>query len=286
LITGETGSGKEYFAKALHAASERRARPFIAVNCAAIPEGLIESELFGHLPGSFTGAGNRGKRGLIQAADGGTLFLDEIGDMALGLQARLLRVLAEREVLPIGAARPVPVNIRVIAATHAPLEQRVREGRFRDDLYYRLNGAHFALPPLRERSDLGAMLDRMLAAVDNQPAVRLAPAARALLLAHRWPGNLRELRNALDYARSVCSGGLIEPHDLPDALHAAPLAADGRSLPPAAAQLLQQLRGAHWNVAALARQLGCARMTLYRRMARWGIRSPNAVDAEPTPNTH
>jgi len=286
LITGETGSGKEYFAKALHAASERRARPFIAVNCAAIPEGLIESELFGHLPGSFTGAGNRGKRGLIQAADGGTLFLDEIGDMALGLQARLLRVLAEREVLPIGAARPVPVNIRVIAATHAPLEQRVREGRFRDDLYYRLNGAHFALPPLRERSDLGAMLDRMLAAVDNQPAVRLAPAARALLLAHRWPGNLRELRNALDYARSVCSGGLIEPHDLPDALHAAPLAADGRSLPPTAAQLLQQLRGAHWNVAALARQLGCARMTLYRRMARWGIRSPNAVDAEPTPNTH
>ncbi len=285
LITGETGSGKEYFAKALHAASERRASPFVAVNCAAIPEGLIESELFGHLPGSFTGAGPRAKRGLIQSADGGTLFLDEVGDMPLGLQARLLRVLAEREVTPIGAARPVPVNIRVIAATHAPLEQRVREGRFRDDLYYRLNGAHFVLPPLRERSDLGTMIDRLLAAGDHlQPPVRLAPEALALLLAHRWPGNLRELRNALDYARSVCSHGLVEPADLPDAVQAT---AGPAAPPPAAAQaeaLLQLLRDAHWNVAAVARQLGCARMTLYRRIARWGIRSPNARDAEPPPH--
>jgi len=291
LITGETGSGKEFFAKAVHAASERRARPFVAVNCAAIPEGLIESELFGHLAGSFTGAGARAKRGLIQEADGGTLFLDEIGDMALGLQARLLRVLAEREVLPIGATRPVPVNIRVIAATHAPLEALVRAGRFRDDLYYRLNGAHLVLPPLRERADLGVMIDRLLAPRDGDEAgdaVALGHEARRLLLAHAWPGNLRELRNALDYARSVCSHGLIQPGDLPDGLLAAATAPPGPGeRPPAAdrtqpgddaATLLAALRSGHWNVSAVARGLGCSRMTLYRRMARWGIRSPNAQD--------
>ena len=175
LVTGETGSGKEYFAKALHAASARHARPFVAVNCAAIPEGLIESELFGHLPGAFTGAGPRAKLGLIQAAHGGTLFLDEIGDMPRSLQARLLRVLAEREVLPVGASQPVAVDIRVIAATHCPLETLVREGRFRDDLYYRLNGAHFQLPPLRERSDLDVVIDRLL------DGMALDAQARALL---------------------------------------------------------------------------------------------------------
>jgi transcriptional regulator of acetoin/glycerol metabolism len=306
LITGQTGSGKEYFAKALHAASERRARPFIAVNCAAIPEGLIESELFGHLPGSFTGAGPRAKRGLIQEADGGTLFLDEIGDLALGLQARLLRVLAEREVLPIGASRPVPVNIRVIAATHCPLEALVRQRRFRDDLYYRLNGAHFTLPPLRERQDLGVMIDRLLAPMPPARGmaapspVGLSAAARTLLLAHDWPGNLRELRNALDFARGVCSGGLIAPADLPDSVLEGPSGGwpavaehDGpRGAQPGprfaercaehfaddAATLQAALRAAQWNVSAVARQLGCSRMTLYRRMARWGIRSPNQQD--------
>ncbi len=308
LLTGETGSGKEFFAKALHAASQRRGRPFVAVNCAAIPEGLIESELFGHLPGSFTGAGPRAKRGLIQGADGGTLFLDEIGDMPKALQARLLRVLAEREVLPVGASRPVPVDIRVIAATHCALETLVREGRFRDDLYYRLNGAHFQLPPLRERADLGVMIDRLLAAprgAGQRPADAaerpplLSPEARALLLAHRWPGNLRELANALAYARSVCSDGVIQPADLPDALLAhlqAPPAAPalparagadaddtGASLAGAAGEgeaLRQALRAAHWNVSALARQWGCSRMTLYRRMARWGVKSPNARDGD------
>ena len=294
LVTGETGSGKEYFAKAVHAASERRGRPFVAVNCAAIPEALIESELFGHLAGSFTGARPRSKKGLIQEADGGTLFLDEIGDMALPLQARLLRVLAEREVLPIGAIRPQAVNIRVIAATHAPLERRVCEGRFRDDLYYRLNGAHFVLPPLRERSDRGWVIERWLNP-PGQPPLALSPEARALLLAHRWPGNLRELRNAMDYARGVCTGGIVRVSDLPEALlapaaseaHDVASAGAGATAParrdaadPAgdAAQLLQQLRAAHWNVSAVARALGCSRMTLYRRMARWGIRSPNVLD--------
>ncbi len=165
LLAGETGSGKKHFAKALYQASERRAGPFVAVNCAAIPETLIESELFGHLPGSFSGAGPRPKRGLIQEADGGTLFLDEIGDMPRDLQARLLRVLAEREVLPIGATKPTPVNIRVIAGTHCDLEALVRERRFRDDLNYRLNGAHIVLPPLRERRDLAWLIQRMRASV-------------------------------------------------------------------------------------------------------------------------
>ena len=296
LLTGETGSGKEFMAKALHESSGRRGRPFVAVNCAAIPETLIESELFGHLPGSFSGATSKGKRGLIQEADGGTLFLDEIGDMPRDMQSRLLRVLAEREVLPIGATRPLPVNLRVIAATHCDLQALVRQGLFRDDLYYRLNGAQIALPPLRERSDLDWVIQRLLEAgarADGQGAApQVAPAARALLHAHRWPGNLRELRNALDYARAVCSGACITPEDLPDGLAAAaagvlptPASEPARPAPsawqsagehpPEAVLLLQYLRAAQWNVSAVARQLGLSRMTLYRRMHRWGIVSPN-----------
>jgi sigma-54 dependent transcriptional regulator, acetoin dehydrogenase operon transcriptional activator AcoR len=275
LITGETGSGKEYFAKAVHTASERRSRPFVAVNCAAIPEHLIESELFGHLPGSFSGASPKGKRGLIAEADGGTLFLDEIGDMPLALQARLLRVLSEREVLPVGATRPVPVNIRVIAATHAPLEQLVLAGRFRDDLYYRLKGAHIELPPLRERSDLGAMITRLLG------GRAITPAALQRLLTHRWPGNLRELRNVLDYAGSLCADGAIDLDDLPE-LQVARLpmrAQTGEGVHDDGPEaLLDALRAAQWNVSAVARTLGLSRMTLYRRMKRAGIVPPNRMN--------
>jgi transcriptional regulator of acetoin/glycerol metabolism len=279
LITGETGTGKEYFAKALHASSERRGKPFVAVNCAAIPETLIESELFGHLPGSFTGSSARGKRGLIAEADGGTLFLDEIGDMPLTLQPRLLRVLAERELAPVGATRPVKVDIRVIAATHVDLETRVREGRFRDDLYYRLNGAHVALPPLRARSDLGWLIRKMLresVAQNDGDAPQLSPQVAQWLGAYPWPGNLRELHNALAYASAVCSDGVIELVDLPDLLHGGHRHEESHAALPAEAQLLMQyLRAAQWNVSAVARQLGVARMTLYRRMKRWHIASPN-----------
>ncbi len=298
LLTGETGSGKEHFAKALHQASERRARPFVAVNCAAIPEALIESELFGHLPGSFSGAGPRPKRGLIQEADGGTLFLDEIGDMPRDLQARLLRVLAEREVLPIGATKPTPVNIRVIAATHCDLEALVRERRFRDDLYYRLNGAHIVLPPLRERRDLAWLIQRMLASVTptgHEPP-RLSSEVSERLHAHAWPGNLRELRNVIEFACAVCSDGLIVLGDLPDGFQSRPArpslpqdsvdaaAVASHTLPPAqpvepAATvagdqriwLLEELRAVHGNVSAAARRLGISRMTMYRRMKRAGI---------------
>ena len=267
LVTGETGSGKEYFAKAMHASGERRRRPFIAVNCAAIPDTLIESELFGHLPGSFSGASPKGKRGLILEADGGTLFLDEIGDMPFALQARLLRVLSEREVHPVGAARPVPVNVRVIAATHAPLEALVRAGRFRDDLYYRLNGAQIRLPPLRERADLAEMIRRLLGGRE------ITQAALQRLVAWCWPGNLRELRNSLDYAASMADGAAIDVADLP-------LLADGRALARTDpgecgdVALRELLRAHRWNVSAVARQLGVARMTIYRRMKRAGIVAP------------
>jgi len=272
LLTGETGSGKEFFAKALHEASQRRGKPFVAVNCAAIPESLIESELFGHLPGSFSGAAPKGKRGLIAEADGGTLFLDEIGDMPLALQARLLRVLAERELLPVGATRPVPVDIRVIAATHADLEALVRAGRFRDDLFYRLAGAHLRLPPLRERRDLPWLVQRQLR--DGVPVVQLSADADARLRAWHWPGNLRELRNVIEFARALCRGGVIEVDDLPDHLLAAAPDAAPSALPAEAQLLLQYLRAARWNVSAVAHQTGRSRMTIYRRMKRWGIEPP------------
>jgi transcriptional regulator of acetoin/glycerol metabolism len=275
LVTGETGTGKEVFAKALHEAGQRRGKPFVAVNCAAIPETLIESELFGHLAGSFSGANAKGKRGLIAEAHGGTLFLDEIGDMPLALQARLLRVLAEREVLPVGATRAVPVDVRVIAATHADLTARVREGRFRDDLYYRLAGALIVLPPLRERRDLGWLVQRLLAERPQPPA--LAPEAEEWLRAHRWPGNVRELRNVVEYAAAMCRDGVITAADLPDTLLGG--APRGPGLPAEAQLLLQYLRAARWNVSAVAHQMGVSRMTLYRRMKRWAIEAPNRRDA-------
>lgn len=195
-------------------------------------------------------------------------------------QARLLRVLAEREVLPVGASRPVPVDLRVLSATHRDLEALVRAGGFRDDLYYRLNGAHVALPPLRERSDFAWLVQRMLD--DGAGAApTLAPETLEWLHAWRWPGNLRELHNVLAYARAVCEGGYIQLADLPDGLLDAARAAAGEhadqlaALPADAQLLMQYLRAARWNVSAVARQLGVARMTLYRRMKRWGIEAPN-----------
>lgn len=269
-------------------AGTRRDGPFIAVNCAAIPETLIESELFGHLPNSFSGAGSKPKRGLIQEADRGTLFLDEIGDMPRELQSRLLRVLAEGEVLPIGASRPVPVDVRVISATHQPLEQLIATGRFREDLYYRLNGARFMLPPLRERTDFDWLLHKLLAVPAGEPAFTIADEARERLRSYRWPGNLRELRNALEYARAVCRDRHIEADDLPEGIGAAvaatleahpAVAPEPHALPPEGRVLVQHLRASGWNLSAVARGLGISRMTLYRRMARYGIQSPNRWDS-------
>jgi len=195
LITGETGTGKELVAQALHGASPRRAAPFIAVNCGAIAESLLESELFGYTEGAFTGSRRGGRVGLIEAANGGTLFLDEIGEMPLPLQTRLLRVLEEREVLRVGSTRPTPVDVRVIAATHVQLDQLAADGRFRRDLYYRLNVLRLALAPLREHADDIPLLLMNFLRAAGAGSMTLDGPAQALLLRHSWPGNVRELRN-------------------------------------------------------------------------------------------
>ncbi|PPC82484.1 MAG: sigma-54-dependent Fis family transcriptional regulator, partial [Methylotenera sp.] len=196
LIQGETGVGKELFARAIHEASAQHKGPWVAVNCAALPEGLIEAELFGYEEGAFTGARRKGSPGKIEQANGGTLFLDEIGDMPLSLQARLLRVLQERTVTPLGSTKTIPVNFSLISATNLKLKEKVESGEFRSDLYYRLNGLSVALPPLRERSDLQALIDVILN-IEQAGSVEITPEVRAIFQAHSWPGNIRQLHNVL-----------------------------------------------------------------------------------------
>ena len=268
LVQGETGAGKEYLARALHACSGRSGA-FIAINCAAIPEALLESELFGYLPGTWTGGASKGREGLIAAAHEGTLFLDEIGDMPLALQAKLLRVLSESEITPLGARTPQAVSVRFISASHRPLAELVRSGSFREDLLYRLNAAELHLPALRQRSDLQTIADRMLATLGSH--LHLGDAARAVLAAHGWPGNLRELHNALRYAAALCGqdgNGTIEPDHLPDALHSAPpdLPLASPTSEPAAQALEQLLAQCQGNVSEAARQLGVSRSTIHRRI--------------------
>ncbi|KMO32587.1 hypothetical protein VQ03_26155, partial [Methylobacterium tarhaniae] len=221
-----------------------------------------------------TGAAARGKTGLVQQADGGTLFLDEIGDMPLAAQTRLLRVLAEREVTALGATMPQAVDIRVIAATHRDLAALVREGRFRDDLLYRLAGARFVLPPLRERADLPALIERLLAGRPGSP--RLTREAAAALARHTWPGNVRELVGALDYACALAEGPEIGVSDLPPTVPAGRREAAPPAAPPVGDDPLEAaLRRRAWNVSAVARDLGLDRSTVHRRMRRLGLVSPN-----------
>jgi two-component system, NtrC family, response regulator GlrR len=199
LITGESGTGKELLARAIHNASPRRAKPFVAINCSAMAENLLESELFGHMKGSFTGA-VRDHQGLFQAADGGTLLLDEIGDMPMRLQVKLLRVLQENNIRPIGATDAIPVNVRVISATHRDLQQLMMGGQFREDLYYRLNVVHIEMPPLnRRREDIPLLVSHFLAQISNESGVRkiYAPEAVELLATADWPGNIRQLSNVV-----------------------------------------------------------------------------------------
>lgn len=291
LIQGETGSGKEIFARALHKSSERASKPFVALNCAAIPESLIESELFGYAPGSFTGGRSKGMKGLIQQSDGGTLFLDEIGDMPLHLQTRLLRVLSENEVMPIGAEKPVRVELTVIAASHRDLRTMIAEGEFREDLYYRLDGATLYLPPLREREDICFIIERLLQSEsESQGGVCVTAQALDALTRYPWPGNIRELRNALRYALAISEDGQIRLSDLPREVvvprvsavrFEAPLRL-GRAaqespetaLGQQGERLLQLLRQNKWNVTATAVAMGVSRVTIYRQMKRFGIVSP------------
>ncbi|MBS64356.1 sigma-54-dependent Fis family transcriptional regulator [Salinisphaera sp.] len=285
LIEGETGTGKEVLARALHASSHRSSAPFVAINCAALPESLIESELFGYAPGTFTGARQQGMKGLLQQAHGGTLFLDEIGDMPIALQTRLLRVLAEREVLPLGSDTPIALDVRVITATHRDLAAAVAAGAFRQDLYYRLAGGTLSLPALRDRSDVDWLIGRLLEreAETLGCRARIQRGARERLLAHDWPGNIRELRNVLRFALALADDDGIDISDLPAALASAmparlPSVADKHGDPEPGEtprkRLLAHLQQRRWNIAAVARDLDVARSTVYRRMARLHIVDP------------
>ena len=214
LIQGPTGSGKEAFAHAMHIVSRRADRPFVAVNCAAIPETLIESELFGYRPGAFTGARKEGMRGKILQSSGGTLFLDEIGDMPLTLQTRLLRVLEQQEIVPLGSETAIKVDLHVIAASHRNLRDMIVSGAFREDLYYRLNGITLELPALKDRADKERVIHRALAAEtgNGRPAAIEMDALQRACLEYPWPGNIRELHNVIRTALAICDGGVVRQH--------------------------------------------------------------------------
>jgi len=278
LIQGESGTGKELIARLLHFWSERVGRPFIAVNCKAFADGVLESELFGHERGAFTGASSA-RMGCFERADGGTLFLDEIGEISASFQAKLLRVLQEGEVVRVGGNEPKRVDVRVIAATNRLLRDEVAAGRFREDLYFRLNVIPVALAPLRERrEDILPLAQRVLArhAAETGRAMSLSPAAEAALLAHRWPGNVRELENAVERGVVLARGVTIEPEDLLlfESTLGASSALDGTlqaSLDSAAiARIKAALDAAGGNRAEAARALGIDRTTLYRLMKRLG----------------
>jgi transcriptional regulator of acetoin/glycerol metabolism len=294
LWCGETGSGQEVFARAVHSASPHASGAFVAINCASLPETLIESELFGYRAGAFTGAQRTGRRGKILQADGGTLFLDEIADMPLDLQARLLRVLDERQVTPLGTEETHAVNFQLISASHQHLPGLVREGRFREDLYYRLAGIELQIPPLRERSDCRDLIDSVLAAEGGADA-KLSPEAEALLMQHPWPGNIRQLRHVLRTAAALAEGRPITREHLPSLLAAVPptppagaTAPRAAAEPPASADaeppvklnpiqanerqvLLRLLEQHRWNVSNVAKALDVSRNTLYRKLHKLHI---------------
>ena len=276
LILGETGTGKELVARALHRNSARAGGPFVAVNCAAIPTELMESELFGHVKGAFTGAVNE-RTGRFREADGGTLFLDEIGDMPLCTQAKILRVLQEREITPVGGNLVQPVNVRIVVATHRDLPAAVKEGRFREDLWYRLQVVPLWLPPLRERlGDVLLLAEHFLRRLGGDSPKRLSAAAARLLLAHPWPGNVRELRNAMERAAILSHGPVIEVEHI--GLQATAALTPGLDIdlegPMAAAiaqlereMIVRALAATAGNRAEAARRLGLSRQQLYRKLA-------------------
>ncbi|PQA78542.1 sigma-54-dependent Fis family transcriptional regulator [Rhodoferax sp. TS-BS-61-7] len=284
LIQGESGVGKELFARALHASGPRRDAPFVAINCGAIPESLIESELFGYVAGAFTGARKEGSLGRLREAEGGTLFLDEIGDMPLPMQTRLLRVLQERTVTPVGAGKAVAVDFALVCATHSKLAEAAERGTFRQDLYYRINGLTVQLPALRERSDFGALTERLLADLSPEREIQVAPELLARLGAFAWPGNLRQYASVLRTACAMLLDGedtldwAHMPDDLVEALQVGALAKAPASVESAATQapqslqalghaaIQQALEAARGNVSLAARQLGISRQTLYRKL--------------------
>jgi two-component system nitrogen regulation response regulator NtrX len=280
LITGENGTGKELVARALHDASPRRDRAFIEVNCAAIPSELIESELFGHMKGSFTGA-FADRAGKFEQADGGTLFLDEIGDMSLSAQSKLLRVLQEGVVTRIGGSKPIQVDVRALAATNKRLDQEISEGRFREDLLYRLNVVPIHVPPLRERKqDIPALVvyfAEQLSAGGGVPGRRFTDEAVRRLQSRSWPGNIRELRNAVERVLILASGKKVTAEEI-DHLLPTTMGPNGESpsledfkLEAEKKFLMQQLRQHDWNLSETARAIKIPRSNLYKKMERFGL---------------
>lgn len=300
LLQGETGTGKEVWARALHQSSNRADKPFITLNCAAIPESLIESELFGYGAGTFTGGLKTGKVGKIQASDGGTLFLDEIGDMPLELQASLLRVLAESEIIPLGGHEPVPVSLNVICATHRDLKEYVARGEFREDLYYRIGGFQVSLPSLRQRSDQQVIIDKVLSGLcldeGEAETVDIDQKAMDILTAYSWPGNIRQLKNVLQYALCMKEGDIICVEDLPDEvfsneerllneqelnsntppLRVLSISSESGNLSEKEAleNILEQHR---WVVTRAAKAMGVSRSTLHRKIKKYGLLSEDQL---------
>ncbi len=294
LITGESGVGKEVIARALHSNSALCTGPFVAVNCGALPGDLLESELFGHVKGAFTGA-VRDRTGRFELARGGTLFLDEIGDLPLPLQVKLLRVLQERRFERVGESTPRPMDARIVAATNQDLPAAIRAGRFRDDLYYRLRVVPIHIPPLRERpEDVALIAQHLLAHIGGRAgrALRLSPDTLRVLERYPWPGNVRELENSLEYAVALCAGQTIQIEDLPEEVRAggaelperarpareAPAAAAAEAPLPAARpeeaerdRIVRALEGQRWSRQRAAEALGLSRTTLWRRMRELGI---------------
>jgi DNA-binding NtrC family response regulator len=290
LVVGETGAGKELVARALHLEGARACGPFVELNCAMLPEHLVEDQLFGHERGAFTDA-REPRAGLIEAADGGTLFLDEIGDLGLAIQTKLLKFLEDRRVRRLGAVQERSVDLRVVAATHQPLEQLVRAGRFRADLYFRLRVVELQVPPLRERQEDILPLARAFLAESarrwRRPGLRLTAAAEAALAAHSWPGNVRELKNVVEQAAVLSTGEAIGPEELalsrlaekvppaePDLGFRLP--AEGMQIADLERDMLRQaLDRSAWNVTAAARLLGLSRDTVRYRMQKHGLLRPS-----------
>jgi two-component system response regulator AtoC len=294
LLLGETGVGKEVLARAIHAHSPRAKGPFMGINCAALAEPLLESELFGSEKGAFTGALSRA--GLFEAANGGTVFLDEVGELPLGTQAKLLRVLEERVVTRLGSTRPRPIDVRFVAATNRDVEEDSRQGRLRSDLYFRLNGVALVIPPLRERPlDIDALAASFLVAacrdMERTPPVTFSAAAIDLLRRHAWPGNVRELRNAVERAVVMCTEGAILPEHLPPSLLAAPSSSSStRPGPPSNLQaemkslerqkIIEALARCQGNQSEAARLLGMPRRTLVSRLSEMGLTRRQTPDHE------
>ena len=280
LLGGESGTGKEVLARYIHDASLRAEGPFLSINCGALPETLLESELFGHVKGSFTGA-VRDKQGLFAAARGGTFFLDEVGEMPASLQVKLLRVLQQREVIPVGATEALPVDVRIVAATNRELEEEVRRGNFRSDLFYRLNVLALELPPLRDRrDDLLLLIDHFLTEMAAERGVDVkALTAESLdaVMVYEWPGNVRELQNALEHATVLTKGNLIEPQHLPERItrqKKEPLVAE-RAQPNPSLDMIERayimfvLQAEGGNKTRAAEALGIDPSTLYRKLSRY-----------------